>query len=109
MNTIIKFGLLISLATALVSCGRQSEATADGSEQRARRYLEPQLHIGDTTTNLITKFGKPLRQDETGNHELVMDFFFPDTDQAALAAGVGGFTGFFTNNMLAHWEPIYRR
>jgi len=109
MSLIIKFGLLVSLSTALVSCGRHREVTADGLEQRARQYLEPQLHIGDTTTNLITKFGKPLRQDETQTHELVMYFFFPDTDRAALAAGVGGFTGFFTNNVLAHWEPIYRR
>ena len=82
---------------------------ASNIEQKAREYLQPLLHIGDTTNSLIARFGAPFYQYETGEHELAMYFYFPDQDHAALAAGVGGFTGFFTNNQLSYWDPIYQR
>jgi hypothetical protein len=112
MSTIIKFSLLALMATMLLSCRRQSEQaplTADEIKQKARGYLQPLLQSGESTTNIIAKFGPPFYQYETGMHELAMYFHFSGHDHAALAAGVGGFTGFFTNNQLESWEPIYVR
>lgn len=111
MRTILKFGLLAMMATLSLSCRQADQAplTAVQIEQKARAYLQPLLHAGDTTTNIIAKFGAPDYQYETGTHELAMYFHFSDHDHEALASGVGGFTGFFTNSQLSHWDPIYRR
>lgn len=98
------------MAIMLLSCRREQEQgplTAEQIEQKARAYLQPLVQSGASTTNIIAKFGPPFYQYETGNHELAMYFHFSDHDPAALAAGVGGFTGFFTNSQLAHWDPIY--
>jgi uncharacterized protein YceK len=77
------------------------------AEGMARAYLQPQLHMGDTTNYMIAKFGKPDRQYETGLHETALVFKFPESNHDAFASGVAGFTGFFTNSQLAHWVPIY--
>jgi hypothetical protein len=106
MNTIIKYSLIGLTAVVLSSCSRHSEATG---EQRARAYLQPFLHSGESTTNIIARFGYPISQNETRMHELRMDFLFSDTNHVALVAGVGGFTAFFTNNQLSDWLPIYKR
>jgi hypothetical protein len=98
------------MASILLSCRQRSDQaplTTQQIDQKARGYLQPLLQSGDSTTNIIARFGAPFYQYETGMHEKAMYFDFPDNDHAALAAGVGGFTGFFTNNQLAHWEPIY--
>jgi hypothetical protein len=67
------------------------------------------LRPGDSLTNIIARFGPPVYRHETGMHELRMDFYFFDTNRVAAAAAVGGFTGFFTNNQLSDWLPIYQR
>jgi hypothetical protein len=109
MKAILTFILLAMVASISLSCRRadRTPLTAEQIEQNARAYLQPLLHSGDSTTNIIARFGHPEYQYVTGMHEQAMYFLFPRTDHAALAAGVGGFTGFFTNSYLAHWEPIY--
>jgi len=109
MKTVTRFSCLMLAASFLISCRQHSGGSAGDLEQQARAYLQPQLYSGDTTNSLIARFGPPQDQYETGTHELSMSFFFLDDNHAALAAGVGGFTAFFTNNQLAHWDPIYRR
>ncbi len=93
--------MLLLVATMLASCHPQD------ADQKARAYLRPLLPIGENVTNIIEKFGPPLDKYITGEGKLSMNFDFDDHDKAALAAGVGGFTAFFTNNLLASWEPIY--
>ena len=109
MKTILIFSLLTVVATLSFSCRQADQAplTSAQIEQKARAYLQPLLHSGDSTTNIIAKFGPPFYQYETGMHELAMYFDFHHTNQAALAAGVCGFTGFFTNNQLESWDPGY--
>ena len=109
VKTIIRFGSMIFTASFLISCRQHSGGSAGDLERQARAYLQPQLHDGDTTNSLSAKFGPPEYQHETGTHELSMGVFFLDDNHAALAAGVGGFTAFFTNNQLVHWDPIYHR
>lgn len=96
----------------LIGCRPQAKnedkVGANEIEQTARSYLQPKLSNGESTTNIIAKFGKPFYQYETKSGELCMYFRFDEENKAALAAGVGGFTGFFTNNHLSHWVPIYR-
>jgi hypothetical protein len=93
--------MLLLVATILVSCH------AKEADQKARAYLRPLLPIGENVTDIIEKFGPPLYKSTTGDGKLSMSFFFDDHNKAALAAGVGGFTAFFTNNLLVSWEPIY--
>jgi hypothetical protein len=113
MNKVLIIGSIILSTTMLLSCRPKTEEShrettdASGTEQKARHYLQPMLHIGDTTTNLIAQFGDPVGQYETGDHELSMSFFFLDNKHEALVAGVGGFTAFFVSNRLVHWDPIY--
>jgi hypothetical protein len=103
--------LVILLTMMSLSCHRgeqsHSEAENNETEQKARAFLQPMLHVGDSPTNLIARFGPPVYQYETQTHELSMSFSFSTEKQTALAAGVGGFTAFFTANQLTHWDPIY--
>ncbi|HEV2453083.1 MAG TPA: hypothetical protein VGY98_02405 [Verrucomicrobiae bacterium] len=105
--------MLTLILLALNACGRHqanssNSFSADPIEQKARRYLQPFLHDGESATNLIAEFGPPYYQYRTQSGELSMDFDFADDDSNAQAAGVGGFTAFFRDNKLSHWEPIYR-
>ena len=112
MKTITIIGLSVISAVMLISCcpeggKNHDEDKTNGIEQKARKYLQPMLHIGDSTTNIIEQFGLPFYQYETQSHELSMNFFFSDKNHEALAAGVGGFTAFFTRHQLTRWDPIY--
>ena len=104
---------LASAITAIIANAENLDLVVRGGsvdlEVNAKNYLQPMLHIGDSSTNVMARFGLPISQYETGMHELCMYFMFSDTNHAATLAGVGGFTGFFTNNQLSHWEPIYKR
>ncbi|MEI8291020.1 MAG: hypothetical protein WCH99_16265 [Verrucomicrobiota bacterium] len=87
-------------------------STTDPIEITASNYLRPLLHIGESTTNIINRFGVPTSQHETAAHKLIMDFYFsPDISKTnmALKAGVGGVVCVFTNNCLSDWAPVYRR
>ncbi len=101
--------LFIFFTLIFASCRQKTKEEVKSIDLNvsARNYLQPMLQIGDYSTNIIARFGLPIRQYETGTHELCMYFLFSDTNHAA--TGVGGFAGFFTNNQLAHWEPIYKR
>lgn len=110
--TLIGFCLL---AATIFSC-RQNATRSDGQTpkanetvQKANMYLQALLHIGDSQSNVIQRFGFPSYEYEAHGHELRMYFYFSDTNHEALAKGVGGFTGFFNSNQLTRWEPIYIR
>src|SRR5258708_37694610 len=45
-------------------------------KEKANAYLDPLLHIGESTTNLIQRFGSPTREDLLPNNELCLSFFF---------------------------------
>lgn len=116
MKNISLLILLVFSILASTSCRQKTKEqikTADidkpvDFEARAKNYLQPMLKTGDSSTNIIAQFGLPVRQYETRTHELCMYFLFADTNQAAASAGVGGFTGFFTNGQLSSWVPIYK-
>ena len=95
----------------MVSCRQKDYASLTRAEieHNARAYLQPSLHIGDSVTNVVARFGAPFRQEETPNHEVMMYFSISLTDRAAMAARVAGFEATFTNNQLAFWEPAYRQ
>ena len=82
------------------------ELTADQIEQKARAFLQPYLQLGDSSNNFIARFGSPVYSYET-NQKSFLYFNFPLSDHKAMAAGIGGFMGIFTNNQLVHWEPTY--
>jgi hypothetical protein len=105
--------MLTLILLALSACGRHEANSSDplsasAIEQKARRYLQPFFRVGESVTNVIADFGEPSDQYRTGSGELSMDFDFADDNSQAHAAGVGGFTAFFRDNKLLHWEPIYR-
>jgi hypothetical protein len=105
MSTIIRVSLLLLMATVLLSCRRQSAV-----EQRAQKYLQPLLHSGESTTNIIARFGTPFGQAKTSVPGLTTwSFQLPDKDRAALPTAVFGFTAFITNSQLVSWEPIYQK
>ena len=64
-------------------------------EEKARAYLQPLLHIGESPTNLIERFGAPVFKSETPSNELCLTFRFSIHNQATHNAGVGGFDAFF--------------
>jgi hypothetical protein len=102
------FGISIpSLIAQSTNCAEGTSAGAKEAERKAREYLQPLLHIGEPLTNIIARFGPPIDKSETPAKELVLYFMFRDNEEKAIAAEVGGFTGFFTNNVLTSWEPIY--
>jgi hypothetical protein len=96
---------MLLMAAMLLSC-RQHSAV----EQSARTYLQPILHSGESTTNIIARFGAPYSHAETSVPGLTTMYFqFSDKDRVALPAGVFGFTAFVTNNQLVSWEPNYEK
>jgi hypothetical protein len=105
MKTISGFSLLVLMTGMLISCSRHKAISGSDSE-RARAYLQPLLHLGESTTNMISRFGPPVYQ-ETTKTNLTLYFAFPDDNKAARAAGVGGFEAFFTSNQLTRWYPAY--
>jgi hypothetical protein len=105
MSTITRISLLVLMATMLLSCSQHSAV-----EQRAQAYLQPLLHSGESTTNIIARFGTPFGQAKTSVPGLTTwSFQLPDKDRAALPAEVFGFTAFVTNSQLVSWEPIYQK
>jgi hypothetical protein len=110
---VITLALMGAIATS-TSCSSRQERNAGASatndvEQRARKYLQPMLQIGESPTNLIEQYGLPFYQYELQNHDVSMSFHFSDMNQAARAAGVAGFTAFVRSNQLNSWDPIYQR
>jgi hypothetical protein len=105
MNTIVRYSFLLFMATMLLSCRRHSAA-----EQSARAYLQPLLYSGESTTNIIARFGAPYSRAETSIPGLTAMYFqFSGKDRTALPTEVFGFTAFITNNLLVNWEPNYHQ
>ncbi len=98
--------LFLFIATILISCHAKNDPN-QSSEQKAHNFLRPQLAIGESLADIEQKSGKPLNQYKTQNGELSLSFMFSDENKAAQTAGVGGFTAFFQNDQLSHWEPVY--
>jgi len=99
MKAIFKFSLFALVSGMLVSCHRRAADSTSDSEQRAQAYLQPLLHLGESATNVISRFGPPVHQEATKTN-LTLYFAFPDDNHAARAAGVGGFEAFFTRAYL---------
>jgi hypothetical protein len=87
---------------------KTSATVTDLDEQKAQSYIDTLLRVGDTTTNLIARYGPPDYQFETEDRELALCLHLPHSREAA-AAGVGGFVGYFVTNRLVRWQPIYQR
>lgn len=106
-----KYGLIviICITLALTSC-RQKTLTPDGLPaspyQQARDFLQPFVHIGDTRSNLIRKYGPPIMEYTTELHGVSVTFMLPDSNHAAYAAHAAGFTVFCTSNSVTDWEPV---
>jgi hypothetical protein len=105
MNAIVRFSLLLLMATVLLSCRRHSVA-----EQKARAYLQPLLYSGESTANIVARFGVPYSRAETSVPGFTTMYFqFTGKDRAALPTEVFGFTAFITNNQLVKWEPNWQQ
>ena len=105
--------LLFLIAGVLISCRQkqrsdQTNGNDDLWDRNAKAYLQTRLQMGASTNAIIERFGVPINQYETATHELSLYFYFSRNDHEANRAGVGGFVGFFTNNQLERWEPVYR-
>ncbi len=84
------------------------DSKAQEIERKGREYLQPLLHVGESSADLVRRFGNPTQKMEISSNELCLDFFFFDQNRAAENAGVGGFTAFFVSNQLSRWVPIYQ-
>jgi hypothetical protein len=106
-------GILLSTCV-LVSCHPKSGApnskndnTTVGKEN-AQNYLDSILQTGESSDDLVKKFGPPKHKFETQTKELCLLFYFSDQNQIekARAAGILGFSAYFISNRLTSWEPI---
>jgi hypothetical protein len=97
----------------ITSCGKKQIDTSYktkylNTEQAARMSLQPMLHIGESTTNLISRFGLPINKTELESGELSFDFAFSlKQEQLFQVKNVHGFIAWFTNNQLVRWDPIF--
>ena len=73
----------------------------------AYMYLQPMVHLGESQSNLISKFGPPFNEYTTSLGQVSATFFFSDTNLSAEAHGVGGITLFFKEDRLVGWDPVY--
>jgi hypothetical protein len=76
-------------------------------QQGARNLLRSRLTFDEPKSNVIASFGAPRSQYEAANHELRLYYYFADNDMEAITNGLGGFVGFFNNDLLTRYEPIY--
>src|ERR1700690_2862702 len=94
MKTPLKFFPVLLALLILVSCRpkeskpESESSSAETIKKNAEDYLKPLLHIGESSTNVVERFGPPLEKSEIQNNELRLDFLFSDNNQAAQAAGV---------------------
>lgn len=77
-------------------------------ESKAQEYLQPLLHVGESPSNLVARFGDPVAKNVISSNAVCLSFSFSDRNHAAESAGVGGVDAFFVGNRLSHWRPIYR-
>jgi hypothetical protein len=84
------------------------DSKAHEIERKAQEYLQPLLHVGESSTGLVARFGDPVAQHVISSNEVCLSFSFSYRNQAAENAGVGGVDAFFVSNRLSHWRPIYR-
>ena len=104
---------IFAFLIAMTSCGKKPvddsyKKKYSDVEQEARKSLQPLLHSGESITNLISRFGSPINKSELANGELTLDFLFSSEQEKSIqSANVHGFVGWFTNNQLIRWEPIF--
>src|ERR1035438_2831561 len=115
--TVLAFSLGNLKAADVESTNGKSEtidSKAHEIERKALEYLQPLLHVGESPSNLVARFGNPVAEhvissDEACySNEVCLSFSFSDRNQATENAGVGGFDAFFVSNRLSHWRPSYR-
>ena len=104
---------IFAVLVIMTSCGQKQIDTPYkekylNAEQAAKKSLQPMLHIGESTTNLISRFGAPIDKSELKSGELTLDFAFSlKQEQFFQVKNVHGFVAWFTNNQLVRWEPIF--
>jgi hypothetical protein len=99
------FIVIACMSSALTSCG-QKDQTPDSPSQQARDFLQTFVHIGDSRSNLISKYGTPFIEYTTELHQVSITFMLPAGNHAAHAAHAAGFTVFCTSNSVTDWLPV---
>lgn len=97
------------MSLVLTSCSKKGETPerpSDSPSQQARNFLQPFVHIGDSRSNLISKYGTPVIEYTTELHQVSMTFMLPASNHSAHAAHAAGFTVFCTSNSVADWLPV---
>ncbi|MGC9944003.1 MAG: hypothetical protein ABSE48_19425 [Verrucomicrobiota bacterium] len=101
--------VIACMSAALTSCGQKKHAPdgpSDSPSQQARDYLQPFVNIGDSRSNLISKYGTPFIEYTTELHQVSITFMLPASNHAAHAAHAAGFTVFCTSNSVTDWLPV---
>jgi hypothetical protein len=116
MKMAIAFTLLILLLSqVIISCkprARNDRLRIDKElslQRAADEYLRGVLQVGESSTNLIDRFGPPSFSSTTPTKETCYTFYLPDESNAVAIAGISGFDAFFVSNRLTRWFPIYQR